>query len=170
VLDTTALTRASSANADLLAGLEQHDRTRREAAIERLQHSVPEFEMAAGEVLAATRALVSSTKSRATELGEEEIERRLAAFDSLEQTFALLLGTKRSLHKRVLSFLSERDRASFNLVKPFVARDEEASVRVCEALRDARWTFMAVLADLSPPEQTVEVSSAADIRRALIGG
>ena len=169
MLDTTAVTRASSTNADVLSGLEQHDRTRREAAVERLRHSVPEFEKAADEVIAATVALVNSTKANMPELAQDEIQRRCAAVENIERSFAVLLDVKRDLHKRVLSFLSEQDRALFDRVRPLIARDEEASVRICEAQRDARWALMAVLADLSPPEETVEISSAADIRRALIG-
>ena len=169
MLDTTAAAEAFSASSDVLAGLEQHDRGRREAAAERLQRSVPEFEEAAKEVIAATEALVAGTKAQARELAHGEIEQRLAALQSMERTFAMLLDVKRDVHRRVLAFLSERDRALLSRVRPLVARDEEASVRICEAQRDARWAIMAVLADVSPPGKAVEVSSASDIRRALVG-
>lgn len=169
MLDTTAAAEAFSASSDLLASLEQHDQARREAAAERLQRSVPEFEGAAKETIAATQALVAGTRAQARELAPEEIEQRLATLQSMERTFAMLLDAKRDVHRRVLAFLSRRDRALLSRMRPLVARDEEASVQICEALRDARWAVMAVLADVSPPEKAVEVSSASDIRRALIG-
>jgi hypothetical protein len=169
VLDTVAATQAFSANTDVLSGLEHHDRSRREAAVERLRHSVPEFERTADEVVAATEALIAGIKGKASELNPEELKGRLTAVQGSEQTFATLLDVKRDLHKRALSFLSEKDRTLFARVKPLLIRDDEASTRICEAQRDARWTLMAMLADRTPSEETVEISSAADIRRALIG-
>lgn len=169
MLDTTAVTQAFAVNADVLSGLEQHDRTRREAAVERLHSSVPEFEKTAEEVIAATEAVVNSTKAKVLELTRDEIERRLAALGNAERSFAVLLEMNRDLYKRLLSFLSEQDGALFERVRPLITRSDGAATRICEAQRDARWALMAVLADLSPPEEAVEISSAADIRRAMIG-
>lgn len=169
MLDTRALAKAFSPLTELAPGLTSMDDARRREALERARHLVAQNEKALGEAQAASDEMVALAKKKDSTVPTTDIEHATEACLSLEHEAASWLKALRGVQARTLTFLSETDRAMFHEVRGLIESDIETATKFCEMARDARWALMAARAQRTPDEDAVEIKSAADLRRSLIG-
>lgn len=169
MLNTDAITKVSSATAQAVSELGKGNHERRAAAVERARRHVAEYERNVEYAVSQGEALIAGVKSKAVRPTFEDLSRWIEAVGEAEGRAAASLDARRGPYKRVLAFFSEKDRALFDDVRLLAERDLEAATRLCETLRDGRWALTAARAELVPQEEAVEIASAADLRRALIG-